>query len=302
MKNALQNKLVYNKKILPVMLLVPTIIVVLVVMILPLFYGMFISLFDYRIGSKITIDKFVGFSNYFELVKDKVFLKSLYNTIIFSVFANIGDIAIGTLISIVLLKLNTKVANFLRGICTMSLLVSPIITGFIWKYMFDPSMGLVYWLLSFIGINSKIFPGLGSPNTALLCVVFAHWWQITPFVILVVTSGLLSIPEERYEAASIDGAGSIRSFFYISLPALIDVYFVILIISGIDTIKVFDIIYSLTRGGPANSTISLSIYAFRQAFEVYRMGYAMAISMFLMLIAFIIFALPFIRFNLARKD
>jgi ABC-type sugar transport system permease subunit len=272
------------------------------VTIVPLFYGLFLSFFDYRIGSAISRDKFVGFANFIEIFKDKILLKSLVNTIAFSVFANAGDLAIGTLISVALLKLKEKIANFLRGVCTMSLLVSPIITGFIWKYMFDPAVGLVYWILGFFGITPEMFPGLGMPETALFCVIFTHWWQITPFVILLVTSGLMSIPEERYEAASIDGAGGIRLFFNISLPALMNVYFVILIISGVDTVKVFDIIYALTRGGPANSTISLSIYAFRQAFEVYRMGYAMAVSIFLMFVAFVMFGLPFIRFNAGRDD
>lgn len=288
--------------ILPVVLLLPTIVVVLSVMIIPLGYGIYLSLFDYRIGMKLSWDNFIGLANFAELLTDRVLHKAFFNTVLFAILANAGDLMIGTLVSVALLKCKQEIANFVRGLCTMSLLVSPIITGFIWKYMFDPSLGLVYWILGFFGIDSGIFPGLGMPSTALICVAFTHWWQITPFVVLIVTSGLLAIPEERYEAANIDGAGAIRSFFSISLPALKDVYFVILIISGVDTVKVFDIIYALTNGGPANSTLSLSIYAFREAFEVYRMGYAMAVSILLMLSAFLLFGLPFLRFNARRED
>lgn len=291
-----------NRRILSVLFLLPTIVIVLFVMIIPLFYGIFISLFDYHIGMKLSWDKFIGLSNYAELLTDKVLHKAFINTIVFVVLANISVIVLGTLISLSLIKLKKKIADFIRGLCTMSLLVSPIITGFIWKYMLDPSLGIVYWILSFFGIDSNMFPGLGMPSTALLCVVFTHCWQITPFVVLVVTSGLLAIPEERYEAANIDGAGAIRMFFSISFPALKHVYFVVLIISGVDTVKVFDIIYALTQGGPSNSTLSLSMYAFRQAFEVYRMGYAMAISIFLMLTAFLLFGLPFLRFSSKQGD
>ena len=282
---------------LSVLYLSPTIIVVLFVTIMPLIYGLYLSLFDYHVGKKLTWDDFVGLANYAELLTDTVLHKAFINTVMFAVLANIGEIVLGTLISLALLKLNRNIGNFIRGLCTMSLLVSPIITGFIWKYLFDPSLGLVYWILGFFGIDSSVFPGLAMPSTALFCVAFTHWWQITPFVILIVTSGLISIPEERFEAAKIDGAKSFRLFFNISLPALKNVYLVILIISGVDTIKVFDIIYALTQGGPANSTLSLSMYAFREAFEVYRMGYAMAISILLMLTAFVLFGIPFLHFS-----
>lgn len=136
-----------------------------------------------------------------------------------------------------------------------------------------------------------------SDSTALLSVVIAHWWQITPFVILVVTAGLVSISQDQYEAALIDGAGGITTFFKIALPQLTQTYMVILVVSGVDTIKVFDIIYALTQGGPANATMSLSIYAYKNAFEMYRMGYAMAISILTMIISFLLFGIPFLRFN-----
>lgn len=286
---------------LPILYLSPTIIVVLSVTIIPLVYGLFLSLFDYHVGMKLTWNDFVGLANYAEMLMDKVLHRAFINTVLFAILANAGEIVLGTLISLALLKLKSNIGNFIRGLCTMSLLVSPIITGFIWKYLFDPSLGLVYWILGFIGIDSSVFPGLAMPSTALICVAFTHWWQITPFVILIVTSGLLSIPEERMEAARIDGAKSLRLFFNITFPSLKNVYLVILIISGVDTIKVFDIIYALTQGGPANSTLSLSMYAFREAFEVYRMGYAMAISILLMLTAFILFGIPFLRFSKGDK-
>ena len=116
---------------LSVLYLSPTIIVVLFVTIIPLIYGLYLSLFDYHVGKKLTWDDFVGLANYAELLTDTVLHKAFINTVMFAVLANIGEIVLGTLISLALLKLNRNIGNFIRGLCTMSLLVSPIITGFI---------------------------------------------------------------------------------------------------------------------------------------------------------------------------
>jgi len=283
--------------LLPFLLILPTLLIVLIVMIIPLFYGILISLFRYDIGQTITASDFVGLGNYLRLFKDGIMLKSLTNTVIFAIGATAGDLIIGTLIAVLLLKITPKVRGLLRTFYIAPLLISPIVGGLIWRYMYDPSSGFLYWILSLFGLGIEQFPGVTATSTALLSVIIAHFWRVVPFVIIVVTAGLVSIPNELYEAAYIDGAGEIRTFFSISLPLLVKVYMVIIIISGVDTIKVFDIIYSLTQGGPANSTMSLSIYAYKNAFEMYQMGYAMAIAVFIMFVAFIIFGIPFIRFG-----
>lgn len=290
-----------KKDFLPFLLLSPTLFIVLVVMIVPLIYGLVMSLFDYSLGMKITPEDFVGAGNYLHMLSDSTVWKSLGNTVIFAVGATAGDLVIGTLIAVLLLKVRPKFSRFLRAAYTMPLLISPIIVGLIWRYMYDPYSGLLYWVLSFFGVGVTEFPGITAQSTALLSVMIAHWWQVTPFVLIVVTAGLVSIPTDIYEAARIDGAGEARTFFSISLPLLKKVYMVILIISGVDTLKVFDIIYSLTQGGPANSTLSISIYAYKNAFEMTRMGYAMAISVLAVVVSFVMFGIPFIRFNSRKK-
>lgn len=287
-------------ELLPILLLSPTLFIVLVVLLIPFVYGLFISFFNYDIGVALTADRFIGLGNYIQMFKDKVVRQSVFNTIAFALLATAGDLVIGTLIAVLLHRLSPRVGGILRAVCMMPLLVSPIIVGLIWRYMYDPTSGLLYWFLGQFGISTAQFPGLTSKSTALISVVIAHWWQITPFVILVVTAGLVSIPRDQTEAACIDGAGAFTTFFKITLPQLTRMYMVILIVSGVDTIKVFDIIYALTQGGPANSTMSLSIYAYKNAFEMYRMGYAMTISILTMVVSFVLFGIPFLRFN--RKD
>lgn len=287
--------------LLPTLLLMPTIFVVLVVLILPLCYGLYLSLFDYRIGGPLNGDTFIGLDNYLALFKDEVLRKSTLNTLYFSIVATAGDLIFGTVIAVLLTRVREKLSNFLRAVFLIPLLISPLIIGLIWKFIYDPVSGPLYYVLSLFGLGISQVPGLTSDKTAMICVIIAHWWQVIPFVLLVVSAGLVSIPTEVYEAAYLDGATGFTMFFKITLPLLTGIYMVILVISGVDTIKVFDLIYSLTGGGPSNSTMSLSIYAYRTAFKSNDMGYAMAISVFTMLVSFVAFGIPFIRFE-KNKD
>jgi len=274
--------------------------VVFLVMVVPLLYGFTLSLFDVGFGKKISAQAFLGFSNYIKFFSDPTALKAVFNTVSFSLGAILGDLVLGTLCAVFLLKVPSFLSSTLRPIVTIPLLVSPVVVGLTWRYIYDPK-GILYWLLGLVGLGIEDFPGVTSASTALLSTVITHWWQVTPFVIIVVTAGLLAIPEELYEAARIDGAGAFSTFFKITLPQLTKVYTVILLISGVDTIKVFDIIYALTGGGPNNSSISLSIYAYSQAFEQSDLSYSMAISFTTMAITFLIFGIPFIRHNLAKE-
>lgn len=288
---------------LPFMLILPTLAIVIIVMIIPFVWGLILSFCNYGPGQKITAESFIGLSNYVQMFKDKVFWKSLINTVEFSIGAMAGDLIMGTLIAVLLTRLRSRtVANILRAIFLMPLLISPIIIGLIWRYMYDPASGFLYWILSFFNITVNEFPGISMPSTAMFCVIIAHWWQVVPFVILVVTAGLVSISEDLYEAAYLEGSGPFHSFFHISLPLLKNVYMVILVISGVDTVKVFDIIYALTQGGPANSTMSMSLYAYNKAFIAGDMGYAMAVAIAIMIVSFAIFGIPFVKANIRKSE
>ncbi|MEW6549759.1 MAG: sugar ABC transporter permease [Spirochaetota bacterium] len=286
--------------LLPLLLMMPTLLVVVSLMVVPLLYGFTLSLFDVGFGKRISAQAFLGFSNYIKFFGDTTALKAVFNTVSFSLGAILGDLVLGTLCAVFLLKIPRFLSSALRPIVTIPLLVSPVVVGLTWRYIYDPR-GILYWILGLVGLGIEDFPGVTSASTALLSTVITHWWQVTPFVIIVVTAGLLAIPEELYEAARIDGAGAFSTFFRITLPQLKKVYTVILLISGVDTIKVFDIIYALTGGGPNNSSISLSIYAYSQAFEQSDLSYSMAISFTTMAITFLIFGIPFIRHNLAKE-
>jgi multiple sugar transport system permease protein len=274
------------------LLIAPALLIVMIVMIIPLGYGLLLSLTDYQLGSQ-GIGNVIFFSNYSHLFRDAEFLKSLGITLAFSVCVLFAELSVGITIATLLMKVPFQLGRIFRTFFTIPLLISPIIVGLAWRYMYDPIFGLVYQALGKFQLQNY-FGGLGDVQWALVCVMLADIWQTTPFILLVATSGLAAIPTDLYEAAMIDGANAFQIFFRITLPLLEKVIIVLSIIRGVDAFRVFDIIYALTGGGPANATQSLSIYIFKQGFTNYQMGYAMAISIVTMVVLLVIF-LPLIK-------
>ena len=287
--------------LLPVLLMAPSVLIVVFVMVIPLSYGLFLSFFDFRFGRFDLVRDFVGLLNYRSVFADRTALRSILHTVLFSFGSISGQLLFGTIIAVLLLQLPRLVQSVVRPLILMPLLLSQIVVGLIWRYIYDPQ-GILYWALGLVGITISDFPGVTASSTALLSTVIAHWWQVVPFVVIVLTAGLVAIPRELYEAAYIDGAGAFTVFWRITLPLLRDVYMVILLISGVDTIKIFDIIYSLTGGGPNNSTISISMHAFNQAFMRPNLSYAMALSVVAMIITFGVFGVPFILNNRKKRE
>lgn len=278
---------------LGIFLIAPASLVVFIAMIVPLGYALVMSFFAYKVGAESSA-RFVFLDNYLMFFTDRLGLMSLATTVIFSVSALALEVAIGTVIAAMLMTIPKKLASFFRTVYTVPLLISPIIISLIWSQMYDPSYGLVYYLLELVGLD-RSFGGLTEPGWALFSIVMVDVWQTTPFVLLVVTSGLSSISNEIYEAAKVDGSGPMRTLFQITLPLITRVLIVITIIRGMDAFRVFDIIFGLTKGGPADSTLSLSMYAFRQGFDYYATGYAITISLLMMALLAIVFT-PLMRF------
>lgn len=272
---------------LATLLISPALLIIFVVMIIPLIYGLIISMFDYQIG-QADLGKFLFFGNYARLIHDGTAISSLFITLRFTAGALLTELVMGILISVLLLQIPQRAGAILRAVYSMPLLISPIIVGLIWRYMLDPTYGIIYQFLNLFGLG-QYFGGLSSSSWSLICIIMADVWETTPFAILVATSGIVSISNELYEAGRIDGAGGFRLFFNITLPLIKRVIVVICLIRGVDAFRVFDIIYALTGGGPANSTLSLSIFSYQQGFVNYQMGYAMSISIMTMIILFALF-------------
>jgi multiple sugar transport system permease protein len=269
-------------------LITPAASVVFLTMIVPLGYALVMSLYDFKLGHESSA-VFVGLHYYKAFFLDEDAVTSLTTTLIFTFSALLLELGLGITMAVTLTGLPQRLSKFLRAIYSMPLLISPIIVGLIWRYLYDPTFGLIYQWLHAWGLEDR-FGGLAKPGSALVSIIIADVWQTTPFMLLVLTSGLSTIPYELYEAAKIDGAGFFRMLTRITLPMIGKIIVLITLIRGTDAFRVFDIIYALTGGGPANSTMSLSILAFKKGFEQYEMGYAMAISLITMFVLIILFA------------
>jgi ABC-type sugar transport system permease subunit len=288
-----------RRQFLAIFLILPAVTVVIFAMLIPLGYGLVMSLFDYKLGSETTAS-FVLFKNYVRFLEDPLAIKSLGITLVFTSLALSLEVTVGVGMAVLLRSIPERWSRILGALYSMPLLVSPIIVGLIWRYMYDPTFGLVYYVLSWFGLDS-LFGGLEKPGWALFSVAIADVWETTPFVMLVASAGLANIPAELYEAARIDGANAFRSLLRITLPLLQKVLLVVIIIRGTDAFRVFDIIYALTSGGPGNSTLSLSIYAFQKGFDQYEMGYAMTISIITMVALMAVFA-PLMKRSYLRTE
>jgi ABC-type sugar transport system permease subunit len=280
---------------LAVLLLLPAATAIFVVMIVPLGFSLYASFFDYSLGQEASM-KFVFLDNYSRFFSDPSALRALGNTVLFTALSLVLCLVMGVGIAVLLRAIDPVVANRLRAVFAMPILISPIIVSLIWRYMYDPTYGLVYYLLGFFGLQD--FGGLTSSATALICVVIADVWHTTPFIILVASAGLTVIPEDLYEAARLDGASAMRMLFQITLPLMSKVLTVLILIRGTDAFRTFDLVYGLTGGGPANATTSLSVYAYKEAFENSQMGFAMAVSIVTLLCLVVLFG-PLMR-NSAR--
>jgi ABC-type sugar transport system permease subunit len=283
---------------LAMFLILPSATVVIFAMLIPLGYGLVMSLFDYKIGSE-TSATFVFLKNYVRFLQDPLAIKSLGITLAFTGLALSLELVLGVGMAVLLRSIPERWARILGALYAMPLLVSPIIVGLIWRYLYDPTFGVVYYVLSWFGLDS-VFGGLEKPGWALFSIAIADVWETTPFVLIVASAGLANIQKELYEAARIDGANAWHSLMQITLPLLKKVLLVVIIIRGTDAFRVFDIIYALTGGGPGNSTLSLSIYAFQKGFDQYEMGYAMTISIMTMAALVVVFA-PLMKQSYGRS-
>jgi ABC-type sugar transport system permease subunit len=277
--------------LLGVLLVTPAAATIAVVMIVPLIFAGYASLYDYRLGHGKR--PFVFVDNYVQFFRDPVAIKSLVNTVVYTAVDLTLCLVLGIGVAVLLSTLTPRVGNVLRAVFTMPLLISPIIVALIWRYMYDPQYGFVYWVLGFFGLDDW-FGGLSKSSSALLSIAIADVWNVTPFIMLVFSAALTTVPEELHEAARIDGAGPWRIFFRITLPLLTKILAVLVLIRGTDAFRVFDLVYGMTNGGPANSTSSLSFYAYKAAYQNNQMGYGMAISI-ITLVALVAIFSPLMR-------
>ncbi len=252
-------------------LIAPAVVVLAVTSLYPAVYSVVLSFYNWNWGVRFD---FIGLGNYIDLFTSVEFWQVLYQTFLFAIVATTLELALGLGLAVVVDRLDFG-ASVIRTLLLTPLMVSGIIVALMSKIVLDPMLGIVNYLLGLIGLPPS--PFFGTTGTAMATVIMVDaWWQ-TAFVFIIVLAGLQSLPQEPIEAARVDGANSLQTFFRVKLPMLRPVLYTILIFRTIDTLKVFDIIFGTTGGGPQIATEVMQTMAYRKAFSFLQMSEAMTV-------------------------
>lgn len=277
--------------------LFPAFIIFSSVVIAPTIYSFYLSFFSWNgIGEKT----FVALDNYLNLfLEDAVFLTALKNNFVWILLTIVFTVSLSLMLAVILNR-SFKGRVVYRAIFYVPYMLSWVVVGVIWRWMYNPNMGFINEFLEMIGLVNFKVSWLSEPKIALYCVYFAALWQGVGQPMILFLSGLQTIPTDILEAATIDGASRVKTFFYITIPMLKETFVVVFATLIIAAMKLYDIIKVMTGGGPGNATETLATYMYSQTFMYnnFGKGSAVASTMFLMMILIIV---PYVIYT-AKED
>ena len=273
-------------RLAPAMLVLPAVLLIVAVLIYPIAYGLYLSLFDYVMTMSPDLT-FVGLSNYRKLSADESFRNSLAVTGQFTAMTVALEFVIGLGIAL-LLTLEFPARPLFRALILLPLMVPPLVSGLLWRLMYDHELGVLSYFVRVLGGEPPVF--LGDPKVALLAVSLTEVWRATPFMVLVLLAALQSVPNDLHEAAQIDGANAFDRFRAVTFPLILPVVLIALLFRTVDVLRTFDLVYLLTQGGPGSTTEVLSMFIYRYGFQSFDMGLTSAASMLLFALTLVVCA------------
>jgi multiple sugar transport system permease protein len=277
----------------------PALIAIFVLAAYPILHSAWISLHKYNL-KRPNVFQFVGLDNYVEIVKSPEFLSALWITVQFTVLV-VGLVAfLGVLIAL-LLNQPFPGRGLLRTLILLPWAIPPVVNGLMWQWIYDSKIGALNGLLTSIGVIDEYRGWLSEPTSALLALVSADVWNTLPLAVILLLAALQRIPTELYEAARMDGAGRLQTFWYVTFPWLAQVLLVVLILQTLAAIRAFDIIYVLTGGGPGTATTTLTWQTYLTTFDSLDFGRGNAYAYTVSLIT-LGFALVYFRVLYRRGD
>ena len=231
--------------------------------------------------------------NYIKLLNDRLFWNSLLVTFIFVVSTVALHFLFGLSVALVL-NAEIKAKRFFRVIAILPWTVPDVITGLIWRFMYNPTSGIINNLIMTSGLANYYIEWLASPYLVLPSIILADVWRGYPFVMIILLAGLQAIPREQYEAARVDGASPFKVFIHITMPNLARIIYIALALDTIWQFRRFGLIYNMTLGGPGHASEILSLYIYKHYFKYFNFEYASAIAV-VMAIIMIIISYPYVR-------
>lgn len=277
-----------NRQLWAYLFILPTVLFFLVFIAVPFFRALGISLTEWAGYDQ---PRFVGLRNFYNLFQDRIFWIAMRNTIIYMTATTILQTVIPMGIA-VLLNAGWRGSVFFRTALFVPVIISSVVSGLLWRMIYDPNFGVLNTVLNAIGLKSLAFAWLADPRTVLLAIIVVSLWQSLGFYMLIFFAGLQSISAELYEAASIDGANPAQQLRYVTVPMLWPVTAVVITLNIIGGVKVFDVIYIMTTGGPNHASEVLGTYLYITSFGASgggspSMGYAAAIGVVILVLAMI---------------
>lgn len=256
---------------LAVALVLPALIIMGIVTLYPLVSSFTISLRRWDLMRPDLGRPFVWLDNYRYILTDPLFWESVRVTLAFVFLAVVFEITLGFLIALMLNR-PFRGRTFVRLLALLPWAVPSVVNGIMWKWILNPSYGAANGLLSQLGLIDQYVIWLGEPKLALLMVVWADVWKETSFIMLLFLAALQTIPNDLYEAAHVDGANGIQRLFHITIPLIRPTIFIAVALRTIWSLKSFDLIYTLTAGGPSNGTAVLGYYTYLKSFVSLNLG------------------------------
>lgn len=285
-----------NRRIFLIFLL-PALLVLFLTTIYPMLYAGYLSFRSYDLAKPFVPRMFVGLGNYETVLTSRDFLNALKITFQLMAITLSVQLVVGVGLALLVTQ-KLPGMGVARTLLLIPMMISPVIVGLVWLFLYFPELGYLNYFLGFLGLDPV--PWITSPDWALRAIAIADIWQWTPFIMMGTAAALTSLSPEPYEAARIDGNSRWQVFRYVTLPQLKPVLVSLLFLRAIDAFKIYDIIFVLTKGGPGDSTEVLSLYIYRQSFTFWQMGVGAAASWVSLII--IVVLITFFFKSLNRDD
>jgi len=280
----------------PYIVMLPTLLFLFAISIVPLVYSLVVSFLRYNLMDPEPA-RFVGLRNFQLIFTSPDFWNSLGVTLGFVIMAVGAEFLIGLALALVLSRDVPRIGIF-RSLILVPLSLAPIVVGLLWRFLLGTEYGIINYFITVVGLPRVDF--LSNTTLALGVIALVDVWQWTPFMFLILLAGVQALPADPFEAAAIDGASRGQMFRYITLPLLRYPILVALLLRTIDSFRVYDLIFMMTRGGPINATDTLSWHIYNIGFRNFNMSYASALSWVMLIVVSIVVSI-FVRLLLERK-
>lgn len=289
-----------REKLTPYLFILPSVLFLGAILGLPILYSILISFLKYNLETLVSGKaQFIGLQNYFAILGNPQLKNALIHSLIFTFFSILFQFTIGLGLSILLNKA-FPLHNMMRGVLLSGWLVPSVVTGTIFLWLFNLDYGLVNFLLTSLRIVNQPIAWFFQADTAMTAVIISNIWLGIPFNVIVLSAGIAGLPEDIYEAATVDGANGWQKIFNITLPLLKSTIMAVLMLGFIYTLRVFDIIWIMTKGGPGTATEVLPTLAYRLSFINFNFGQSAAVSVIILAILFIA-AVLYLKFTYSEE-